>query len=145
MTASPRVQAALVTALVSCSFSTIGEAGGIAEERLNIVLIVADDLDAGMLDRAVELDLMPHFRRRFHERGVRFSNAFVTNSLCCPSRATLLSGQYPHNHGALTNSPPNGGVGVFDDSSTLATWLREVGYRTGYVGKYLNGYVLVGN
>jgi arylsulfatase A-like enzyme len=82
---------------------------------------VADDLDAGLLDRAVELKLMPHFRRLFSEKGVRFSNAFVTNSLCCPSRATLLTGQYPHNHGTLTNFPPDGGVGVFDDSSTLAT------------------------
>ncbi len=141
LTAAARV--ALAAALVSCSIAAAGEGHGLAEERPNVVLIVADDLDVGMLDRALALDLMPNFQHLFHENGVRFSNAFVTNSLCCPSRATLLKGQYPHNHGTLTNFPPDGGVGVFDDSSTLATWLREAGYRTGYVGKYLNGYGLI--
>ena len=134
---------ALAAVIACCSVAAEGESRGPADERLNIVLILADDLDVGLLDRALELDLVPNFRRLFHEKAVRFSNAFVTNSLCCPSRATLLSGQYPHNHGALTNLPPEGGVGSFDDSSTLATWIRDAGYRTGYVGKYLNGYGLV--
>ncbi len=137
---SARLPALRAAALSFLSLYNAGEARVRAEGRPNIVLIMADDLEVGTLDRALELDLMPNFRRLFHERGVRFSNAFVTNSLCCPSRATLLSGQYPHNHGSLTNFPPEGGVGAFDDSSTLATWLQEVGYRTGYVGKYLNGY-----
>jgi arylsulfatase A-like enzyme len=97
---------ALAAALACCSVVAEGEGRGPADERLNIVLILADDLDVELLDRALELDLVPNFRRLFHEKAVRFSNAFVTNSLCCPSRATLLSGQYPHNHGALTNLPP---------------------------------------
>src|SRR5262249_36056172 len=59
---------------------------------------------------------------------------------CCPSRASILSGQYAHSHGVLTNNGPNGGAKVFHDASTLATWLRGAGYQTGLYGKYLNQY-----
>lgn len=108
--------------------------------RPNIVVVMADDLDVGSLEKMVELGLMPHFAELFRAQGIRFTNAFVTNSLCCPSRATLLTGQYAHNHGVLSNLIPLGGVTRFEDHSTLATWLQDSGYRTGYVGKYLNGY-----
>ena len=66
----------------------------------------------------------------------RFGNAFVNNPLCCPSRATILSGQYSHHHHVEENDLGN----RFDASSTVATWLNSAGYRTGLVGKYLNGY-----
>ncbi|MBA3311632.1 MAG: sulfatase, partial [Nocardioidaceae bacterium] len=63
------------------------------------------------------------------------------NPLCCPARASVLTGQYSHNHGVLTNATAaGGGFPAFDDSSTLATWLTDAGYLTGFVGKYLNGY-----
>jgi len=67
---------------------------------------------------------------------VRFENAFFNTSLCCPSRATMLTGQYAHHHRVLTNK-----LGIrLDDTSTVATWLDDAGYRTGLVGKYLNQY-----
>jgi N-acetylglucosamine-6-sulfatase len=76
--------------------------------------------------------------------GAKFTNAFVTNSLCCPSRATILRGQYAHNHRILSNRPPLGDFYKFRSSgrekSTVATWLNGAGYDTMFVGKYLNGY-----
>lgn len=101
---------------------------------------MADDLDAKSLTRLVAAGLMPHLKRVVIDRGTTFANAFVSNSLCCPSRATYLTGQYVHNHAVIHNHPPLGGVFAFDDSNTVATWLRLGGYRTGYVGKYLNYY-----
>jgi arylsulfatase A-like enzyme len=71
-------------------------------------------------------------------------NFFISNPLCCPSRATLLRGQYAHNHGVYRNEPPFGGFAEFyeleNESSTLATWLQSAGYRTVLLGKYLNRY-----
>jgi arylsulfatase A-like enzyme len=77
-------------------------------------------------------------------KGHHLDNAFATNALCCPSRATILRGQYTHNHHILSNSPPLGGFEKFrylgHEDSTVATWLEGAGYRTALVGKYLNGY-----
>lgn len=108
--------------------------------RPNIVVIMADDLDQRSLNTMVQNRLMPNLKRHLIDRGTRFTSAFVTTSLCCPSRATFLTGQYAHNHGVLFNSPPTGGVTALNNSSTLATWLHNAGYRTGLVGKYLNFY-----
>ena len=72
--------------------------------------------------------------------GVTFEHAFASVPECCPSRASLLTGQYAHNHGVTSNEPPEGGFNAFADESTLPVWLEDAGYRTGYVGKYLNGY-----
>ena len=60
--------------------------------------------------------------------------------LCCPSRATLQSGQYGHNHGVMGNKPPKGGFEAFDVDNSLAVWLEARGYVTAHVGKYMNGY-----
>ena len=111
-----------------------------APARPNIVVIMTDDLDVHSLEAALDLGLMPFLRQHVVERGFQFTRAFVTNSLCCPSRATFLTGQYSHNHGVLSNHGPYGGIRQLKDDSTLATWLHEAGYRTGHVGKYLNGY-----
>ncbi len=110
-------------------------------DRPNVVLILTDDLDAGLLQRyGVRY---PNLRELAAE-GTTFENAFVTDPLCCPSRATTLRGQYAHNHGIVGNWPPLGGAGVFRDlgreDSTVATWLRDGGYRTTLVGKYMNDY-----
>ncbi len=72
-------------------------------------------------------------------RGVTFGEAAVTTPLCAPSRATVLTGEYAHNHGVLLNGLP-AGPERFNPSSTIATWLHDAGYRTSLVGKYLNGY-----
>ena len=100
----------------------------------DIVLIVTDD------QRWDTLGEMPGLRRTVRAHGMTFREAFVVNPLCCPSRASILTGAYSHTTGVYTNVPPDGGVAAFDDRSTLATWLDDAGYRTAFVGKYLNGY-----
>ncbi len=87
---------------------------------------------------------MPHVKTLLAERGTTFSNFFVTNSLCCPSRSSILRGQYVHNHEALGNTTLLGGFEEFyalgHEDSTIANWLRAAGYRTSLIGKYLNNY-----
>ena len=83
---------------------------------------------------------MPTVQRELVGRGVTFTEAVAVNPLCCPSRATILTGQYSHTTHVYSNLPPYGGSQWFDDDSTIATWLDDAGYRTGYVGKYLNEY-----
>ncbi|HEX5851395.1 MAG TPA: sulfatase [Rubrobacter sp.] len=107
-----------------------------ADDRPNIVFVMTDDMGEGMLSR------MPTVRSRIVGGGIKFDNAFATQSLCCPARATVLRGQYPHNHRITANDVPDGGAVRFRrrelDESTFATWLQDSGYRTGLVGKYLN-------
>ncbi|WP_017933287.1 sulfatase-like hydrolase/transferase [Nocardioides sp. Iso805N] len=100
----------------------------------NILLITADDLAVH------DLDYMPNTRRLLADEGVTFSDGIAPTPLCVPARASLLSGQYAHNHGARTISGPYGGYQSFDDHDTIATALQEAGYRTMFAGKYLNGY-----
>jgi len=71
-----------------------------------------------------------------------FENAFVTFAMCCPSRASILTGLYPHNHCVFTNEAPEGGEPGFRylDNSTLATWMDDAGYKTALFGKYFNDY-----
>jgi arylsulfatase A-like enzyme len=106
----------------------------------NIVVIMADDLDQRSLDILLQEGMMPNLKRHIVDEGVTFSNSFATYPLCCPSRATFLTGQYPHNHNVWNNNLPLGGVTKLNDSSTVATWLDDSGYYTAYVGKYLNRY-----
>jgi N-acetylglucosamine-6-sulfatase len=110
-------------------------------DRPNVVLILTDDLDARLLEE--HLADYPNLGRLAAE-GTTFENAFVTDPLCCPSRATILRGQYAHNHEIIGNWWPRGGSQKFRalrrERSTVATWLQEAGYRTIFVGKYLNGY-----
>lgn len=103
-------------------------------QRPNIVLIVTDD------QRADTLSTMPTVQAEIAAKGVSFVNAFVSNPLCCPSRASILTGNYSHTTGVYGNGPPHGGFPSFNDSSTLATWLDKAGYNTAFIGKYLNGY-----
>jgi len=94
---------------------------------------MADDM------RADDLRFMPSLRKLVTARGLKFSNSFSPYPLCCPSRASFLSGQYAHNHEVFDNDAPFG-FGSFDDSRSVATALQDAGYRTGFVGKYLNNY-----
>jgi arylsulfatase A-like enzyme len=102
----------------------------------NIVVILTDD------QRWDELENMPSLRSALISKGVQYTNAFVPTTLCCPSRATILSGQYSNHSGVWTNVPPYGGFKAFKphEGQTLAVWLHDAGYRTGLVGKYLNGF-----
>jgi arylsulfatase A-like enzyme len=109
----------------------------------NIVLILADDLDVS------HVQFMPLLRKHLTARGTTLTNAFATYSVCAPSRASILTGQYAHNHGVLENRPPRGSFRKFfndgREASTVATWLRAAGYRTGLIGKYINYYPLQRN
>jgi N-acetylglucosamine-6-sulfatase len=109
----------------------------VATRRPNIVFVLADDLDVRTAD------LMPRLPALMGQHGITFGRAYVTQSLCAPSRASILTGQYPHNHGVLDNTGDHGGFPAFragPESSTIATWLRAAGYRTALVGKYMNSY-----
>src|SRR5262245_2759818 len=112
--------------------------------RPNLILILTDDQRWDTTDLTHSRDgvppVMPNVETMLAGAGVKFTNAFVTTSLCCPSRSSILAGEYAHTTGVLSNSQPIGGAKNFDDSSTLATWLSSRGYRTGLFGKYLNGY-----
>ncbi len=106
--------------------------------RPNIVLVLTDDMTRA------DLHAMPGVNRLLTGQGLRFTRAMVNVSLCCPSRTTILRGQYAHNTGVLTNGGNNGG---FEhayrrkvERSTIGTWLQRAGYRTALIGKYLNGY-----
>ena len=109
-----------------------------AAERPNIVFILTDDLDSH------DIQYLDGLRNIMAHNGTTFQRAYVSDSLCCPSRATTLRGQYPHNHGIRTNVAPAGGADKFrstmKDQSTVATWLNGAGYQTKFIGKYLNGY-----
>jgi N-acetylglucosamine-6-sulfatase len=102
--------------------------------RPNVVVLMTDD------QTVADLEVMPTARRLLGERGVTFNNSYVSYPVCCPSRASFLSGQYAHNHGVLGLYPPRGGYGRFDRWSCLPVWLREAGYATAHIGKYMNGY-----
>jgi arylsulfatase A-like enzyme len=90
---------------------------------------------------------MPHVQR-LRARGTTFTNYVVTDSLCCPSRASIFTGCYPHNTGIFTNTGPDGGFALFhargEETDTFATRLQDHGYRTALMGKYLNGYTAQG-
>jgi len=132
-------------ALASCFPSVKGSKRGAPEGHNppNVVLVLADDLASDDLNPNA-LKHMPNLRKLLADEGTTFDNSFVTNSLCCPARATVLRGQYAHNHQILHNQPPLGGAARFrisgGDASTMATWAKERGYRTSFFGKYLNGY-----
>ena len=107
----------------------------------NVVFILTDDLD---LTSYLDPSRFPKVNALLTQKGTTFSNYFVTDSLCCPSRSSTLRGQYVHEHGVLGNLPPSGGYEKFhangDEKSTVGTWMHDAGYRTGLLGKYLNGY-----
>ena len=108
--------------------------GAAVSERPNVLVILTDD------QTLESMRVLEKTQRLLGQEGTTFANAFVSYPVCCPSRATLLTGQYAHNHKVMANKPPDGGYGRLDHSNTLPVWLREAGYETAHVGKYLNGY-----
>jgi N-acetylglucosamine-6-sulfatase len=126
--------------IAGCSVSeTSQEEEGVSPTDLpNIVFVLADDLDF------VSAQKMPQIRSQLIGEGTSFVNAFVSFPTCCPSRATILTGLYTHNHDVKGNTPPQGGFRTFRseglEESTIAVRLQTAGYQTAYFGKYLNGY-----
>jgi N-acetylglucosamine-6-sulfatase len=136
-----------VTLSVAVAFAVLlvsgvwGSAAGEAEgttAKPNIVFILADDM------RKDDLKYMPKTRSALGDKGMTFSNAFVSNALCCPTRATIMRGQYAHNTGVWSNKGSSGGLRAFrnngNEKDNVATRLDAAGYRTGLFGKYLNQY-----
>jgi arylsulfatase A-like enzyme len=123
------VLAALLTAVVG--LSTPADA---ARRQPNILVIQTDDENFSDLRPAV----MPNTERFIVGHGTLFTHYDVATPLCCPSRASLLTGQYPHNDGVFNNKPGYGGLR--DPASTLPAWLQARGYVTAHVGKFLNRY-----
>lgn len=114
--------------------------------KKNILMIMTDDLSKELFNDLLQHNLIPNIQKHIVDRGVTFNNAFITNPVCCPSRATYLTGQYSKNNGVLDigtglmywldkKSDSFGG-----ENNTIATWMKKGGYYTGHVGKYLNGY-----
>jgi hypothetical protein len=103
------------------------------QKRPNVVLINTDDMNVS------DMFVMRHTLALLGARGTTFRNSYVSYPLCCPSRATQLTGQYAHNHGVRTDQR----FTDLDSTNTLAVWLKRAKYRTAMVGKYLNGYGVV--
>jgi N-acetylglucosamine-6-sulfatase len=131
---------ALSATLVSSSVS--GEAAASpsrlqqVQTRPNVLVLMTDD-------QTVEsLRVMSNVNSLIAARGTSFTNSFASFPLCCPSRATYVTGQYGHNHTIMGNAAPTGGYDKLapTHSNTLPAWLRQAGYQTIHVGKYLNGY-----
>ena len=110
-----------------------------APAKPNYIFILVDDM------RKAELKYMPKTRALLAQRGMSFNNAYVSNALCCPSRATIMRGQYSHNCGVWTTH--NSSIGGWQsyksnghERDNVATRLQDADYRTALIGKYLNGY-----
>ncbi len=99
----------------------------------NIIVVMADDM------RADDLEFAPNVRNLIGRTGLTFENSFSPFPLCCPARASFLTGQYAHNHKVYWHTAPYG-YAAFDDSRTIGTALKAAGYNTAFMGKYLNGY-----
>ena len=89
---------------------------------------------------AADVARMPNVRRLLAAQGTTFADAVDSFPLCCPARATFITGQYAHNHGVGGNFYPYGWYGMKDRGNTLPAWLQRAGYRTALIGKWLNGY-----
>ena len=129
------IAAAAVLPLLAAPVATAAPARGAqAETRPNIVFIMTDD------QTAESMKVMRTLNLNLRRQGTTFKQAIATYPLCCPSRATYLTGQYSHNHGVIHNAGPFGGYVRLDNTNTLPVWLQQAGYRTIHVGRYLNGY-----
>ena len=136
-----RRQVLVIAALLALAAGlTVGarDHGGSAQAapapRPNVLVLETDD------QTLAEMQVLPNVRRLIGDQGVTFDNNFDSFSLCCPSRASFLTGQYSHNNGVRGNAPPQGGYQALDKSNTLSVWLQRGGYYTVHLGKFLNGY-----
>jgi N-acetylglucosamine-6-sulfatase len=126
-------------ALAALSLASGAVPGGSAaaqtgQDRPNVLLVMTDD------QTVEQMQALDRVRERIGRQGTTFGRNFSVYPLCCPSRATYLTGQYPHNHKVQGNRAPAGGYYKLDSTNTLPVWLQGANYATAHVGKYLNGY-----
>jgi len=128
-----------LVAVLAAIAAVLGTPGKPAPAKPNIVFILTDDLSWDLVNPR----FTPHIAA-LQRRGVTFDRFFVSNSLCCPSRATILTGDFPHDTKVLSNTAPLGGYARFRErrlaQRTFAVALERQGYATSLLGKYLNGY-----
>ncbi|MEX2393069.1 MAG: sulfatase-like hydrolase/transferase, partial [Actinomycetota bacterium] len=109
-----------------------------ASTRPNIVFVLVDDADAALLEE------MPNISSLIVDQGIRFERFYATQAQCCPSRSTLFTGEFVHNHNVRSNNKSEGGYARFlkegHEERTVARELQQHSYRTGLFGKYLNHY-----
>ena len=137
-----RARTRVAAAFLAVAAAAVGLAGATgaqtqqATSRPNVVVVMTDD-------QTVEsLRVMTNVQRLLAGQGTSFANSFASYPLCCPSRATFITGQYAHNHAVMGNRPPMGGYEKLAPThgNTLPGWLQRAGYHTIHIGKYLNGY-----
>jgi len=135
---------ALLICIVTIAAVVLWPAGGppraaaqTAGERPNVIVLLTDDQESR------SMRVMKIVGKELKRKGVTMKGYYDNFPLCCPSRVTLMTGQYAHNHQVLSNSPPDGGYGVFNElhgDDYLPLWLQAAGYQTSYIGKFENGY-----
>jgi arylsulfatase A-like enzyme len=111
-----------------------GESSHAASSKPNIIMFTTDD------QTVRDLVAMPKTQALIGSQGANFLHAYVSMALCCPSRITVQTGEYAHNHHVMGNTPPQGGYTVFNDKNDLPVWLQQAGYRTVHIGKMPNGF-----
>ena len=131
------VAAALAALALAWSVAFLPQVHGREDRPPNVIVILTDDQSEDSIPNPNAI--MPFLQGRAldpNDHWVVFDHAYVNTPLCCPSRATMLTGQYPHHTGVLDNEDGD----RLDESSTIATWMHDAGYHTGLFGKYLNHY-----
>jgi N-acetylglucosamine-6-sulfatase len=128
------VASAALAVLVLASAANARPVTAARDGRPNILVVMTDD------QALADVAKMPNVRRLLAGQGTTFADAVDSFPLCCPSRATFITGQYAHNHGVAGNFYPYGWYGMKHRSNILPAWLQQAGYRTALIGKWLNGY-----
>ena len=131
------ILAVAVVCVLAAALSRDAQPPAHASKPPNVVFILTDDLSWDLVK------YMPHVQA-LQRRGATFDHYFVADSLCCPSRATIFTGEFPHDTGVVSNTAPLGGYAKFQarrlERRTFAVALQQAGYATSLLGKYLNGY-----
>jgi arylsulfatase A-like enzyme len=127
---------ALVLAVSAATPADPAHASARPSRPPNIVLIQTDDQTASQLTWKA----MPKTRRLLARHGATFSDYIATTAECCPSRASLITGQYAHNHGVFSSGQGEGYPRLIDKGNVLPVWLQAAGYHTIHVGKFMNHY-----